>query len=270
MDPHSSSDLAQPDLYVVKKKHPLAIRWFHWINFPVIFTMVWSGLLIFWANSSRPGYARVTLFGHPVFPKSFYQPSVPSWWPKWLPHDTETVNNQPKLFLYSLKYRLAEGMYWHFFFFWFFAINGLLYISYLILSGEWRKIVPQKKSLALSIKVVLHDLRILKKEPEKDGIYNHAQRLAYTGIILIGILMIISGVAIYKPTQASWLTALLGGYVMAKWIHFWATMLICAFFVVHVFQVIKTGWANFRSMITGHDIEKVAVTSNSRESEGAA
>jgi thiosulfate reductase cytochrome b subunit len=57
-----------------------------------------------------------------------------------------------------------------------------------------------------------------------------------------------------KPTQAHWLTTLLGGYEMARWEHFWLTIGFCEFFPLHVFQVIKTGWNNFRGMVSGMEI----------------
>jgi thiosulfate reductase cytochrome b subunit len=79
--------------------------------------------------------------------------------------------------------------------------------------------------------------------------------VAYTGVIFLGLVMLLSGFAIYKPTQAFWLTAIFGGYNMARWFHFWTTMLLCAFFFVHVAQVIRAGWNNFRGMVTGYALE---------------
>src|SRR5258708_20616636 len=64
----------------------------------------------------------------------------------------------------------------------------------------------------------------------------------------------LTGLAIYKPTQLHLLTSLLGGYEMARWLHFWLTMSYVAFFLVHVAQVIRTGWNNFRAMIVGYEI----------------
>jgi thiosulfate reductase cytochrome b subunit len=70
----------------------------------------------------------------------------------------------------------------------------------------------------------------------------------------MGVGSVISGLAIYKPTQLSWLTALLGGYEWARWEHFYLMVGYVLFFVVHIFQVAMAGWANFRSMITGYDV----------------
>ena len=101
--------LKQPAIFVMKRiitKHPLAIRWFHWINFPVLAIMIWSGLLIYWANdvyAIKIGGRQLIKF----FPKSFYE-------------------------ALHVPFHLAEGMAYHFLFMWLFFINGLLYVLYTI------------------------------------------------------------------------------------------------------------------------------------------
>ncbi|MEP6584673.1 MAG: cytochrome b/b6 domain-containing protein [Ginsengibacter sp.] len=211
----------------VLKKHPLAIRWFHWINFPVLAIMIWSGLLIYWANDVyRVGWGSKTILQ--FFPDSFYK-------------------------ALHIPFRLAEGMSLHFVFMWFFAINGFIYVLYLIFSGEWRLIFPNKKSLKESWLVVLHDLHIRKALPPQKK-YNAAQRLAYTGVIFMGVGSLLTGLAIYKPAQFHILVASLGGYEWARAEHFILTILFTLFFLVHVIQVILAGWNNFRSMVTGLDV----------------
>jgi len=211
----------------LEKKHLLAVRWLHWINFPLLTMMIWSGILIYWANAVYG----LKIFGYELFhffPPVFYD----------------------KL---GIPFRLAEGMSLHFFFMWFFTVNGILYVIYTITSGEWRGLIPLPGSFKRAALVTLHDLHIVKKLPPQ-GKYNDAQRIAYTGIILMGIGSVITGLAIYKPTQLSWLTSLLGGYEWARWEHFWLMIGYLLFFVVHIAQVILAGWNNFRSMITGYAI----------------
>jgi len=70
----------------------------------------------------------------------------------------------------------------------------------------------------------------------------------------MGAASVVTGLAIYKPTQLSWLTALLGGYEWARWEHFYLMIGYVLFFVVHVVQVALAGWRNFNSMITGYDV----------------
>ena len=209
------------------KKHPLAIRWFHWINFPVLAVMVWSGMLIYWANDVyRVGWGDKTVLK--FFPDSF----------------NKALN---------IPFRLAEGMNLHFLFMWFFALNGLLYIVYLFISGEWKLVFPNKRSLKESWQVVLHDLHIRKRLPPQKK-YNAAQRIAYTGVILMGIGSLLTGLAIYKPVQLNFLCNLLGGYEWARVEHFILTILFTLFFLVHIIQVIIAGWNNFRSMVTGFEV----------------
>jgi thiosulfate reductase cytochrome b subunit len=211
-------------------KHPLAIRWFHWINFPVIAIMIWSGLMIYWANdvyAIKIGGRQIIRF----FPQSFY----------------EALN---------LPRHLAEGMAYHFLFMWLFFINGLLYVCYTMFSGEWKYLLPDRKSLKESWQVVLHDLHIQKTVPPQIK-YNAAQRIAYTAIVLMGFCSLLTGLAIYKPVQFSWLTWICGGYEAARVEHFALTIGYCVFFIVHVIQVILAGWKNFRSMITGFDVLRV-------------
>lgn len=212
------------------KKHPLAIRWFHWINFPVLAIMIWSGLLIYWANDVyRLGWGDKTVLK--FFPDSF----------------NKALN---------IPYRLAEGMSLHFVFMWFFAINGLLYVLYLLFSKEYKLIFPNKRSLKEAWLVLLHDLRIKKGLPPQKK-YNAAQRIAYTGVIIMGLGSLLTGLAIYKPVQLYWLCAVLGGYEWARAEHFILTILFSLFFLVHIVQVIFAGWQNFAGMIRGFETKKI-------------
>lgn len=211
-------------------KHPRPVRWMHWINVPVLTLMIWSGLMIYWADDSfRIGMGGRTLVH--LFSESFYR-------------------------ALDLESKLAIGMAWHFLFMWIFALNGLAYVGYTIVSGEWRHLVPNRHSFYEAWQVVLHDLHLSKVEPPKRK-FNGAQQIAYTSVILMGAGSLLTGLAIYKPLQFAWLTSLLGGYSWARWEHFWLTVGYVAFFVVHITQVIKTGWNNFRAMVTGYEVVAV-------------
>lgn len=211
----------------LEKKHPLAIRWFHWINFPILALMIWSGLLIYWANDVyRVGAGGWTLFH--FFPGWFYS-------------------------TFGIESRLAEGMAWHFLFVWLFAINGIAYVIYTLVSGEWRHLVPNRRSFREAIQVTLYDLHLAKTPPPPRK-FNCAQQIAYTAIVLMGAGSLITGLAIYKPTQLAWLVGLLGGYPTARALHFMLAAGYVLFFVVHIAQVIRAGWNNFQSMVTGFDV----------------
>lgn len=211
----------------IEQKHPLAIRWFHWIHFPVMAIMVWSGMLIYWANPVyRIGWGPTTL----VF-----------------------MYNDALFNRLGLNNGLAQGMAWHFAVGWIFVVNGVLYVLYAVVSGQWRHVVPGRGSLKEAWQVVLHDLR-LRKEPLPRRKFNGAQRLAYSGVVFMGFLMTLTGLAIYKPMQLSWLAAMFGGYQEARFFHFWLTVGFCLFFVIHVLQVLRAGWNNFRAMLTGYEL----------------
>jgi len=194
--------------------------------------MIWSGLLIYWANGIyKISWGDEVLFK--FFPKGFYK-------------------------ALHVPFHLAEGMSWHFAFMWLFAINGLLYILFTIISGQWRYLLPNRKSFKEAWLVLLHDLHLIKFEPPKAK-YNAAQRIAYTAIIAMGIGSIITGLAIYKPVQFSAINTICGGYAAARAEHFVLTIGYVLFFFIHILQVIKTGWNNFQAMITGFELTKTFI-----------
>lgn len=86
--------------------------------------------------------------------------------------------------------------------------------------------------------------------------YNAAQRLAYTGVIFMGLGSLLTGLAIYKPVQLYWLCAMLGGYEWARAEHFILTILFALFFLLHIIQVLLAGWNNFAAMIRGFETKK--------------
>jgi thiosulfate reductase cytochrome b subunit len=226
----------------LESKHPRVVRWLHWINVPLLAGMIWSGLLIYWANDVyRIGWGDVTLFR--FFPGRFYS-------------------------ALNLKSRLAEGMAWHFFLMWFFTANGFLYVAYTFVSGEWRHLLPNRQSFSEAVRVVLYDLRLTNAKPPQ-GKFNAAQRIAYTSVVMMGAGSLVTGLAIYKPVQFAWLTTLLGGYEAARFEHFLLTVGYVLFFLVHITQVIKAGWNNFRAMITGFEVvdasESISVATSIRD-----
>jgi thiosulfate reductase cytochrome b subunit len=223
-------------MHTLEEKHRLATRWFHWVNFPLLSAMIFSGLLIYWAYDPpyRIGFGDITLFR--FFPDKFYD---------WT----------------GTAHQLARGMALHFTLAWLFALNGIAYVVYTVVSGEWRELLPRPQSFREAAMVTLHDLGFKIPLPPQ-GRYNAAQRISYTAIVVMGGLSLVTGLAIYKPAQLHWLTAGLGGYEWARFEHFWLTMGYVGFFVVHIAQVIRAGWANFRSMLTGYDLAETKESSH--------
>ncbi|MFT7601631.1 MAG: thiosulfate reductase cytochrome b subunit [Acidimicrobiales bacterium] len=222
---------------VATRKHRRATRWMHWINFPLLSIMIWSGLRIYWADTRDPFGFGVGLVG---------------WhWFDFLP---DPVNET-----FGLERKLAKGMAYHFTFGWFFVLNGLAYVLFTARSGEWRKLLPERRSASDALLVVRHDLFIRNKPLPPQGKYNGAQRWSYSLIVFLGAIAVITGFAIYKPTQLNLLTSLFGGYENARAIHFGVTMAFIGFFVVHLLQVARAGWRNFTSMVTGYELKEVSV-----------
>jgi thiosulfate reductase cytochrome b subunit len=143
---------------------------------------------------------------------------------------------------------LAGALLWHYAAMWLLAVNGLIYVVLGIVTGRFRrKLIPIRPSqvladakAALTGTLAYDDL----------AVYNAVQKLLYLGIILISILIVLSGLAIWKPVQLQELTALFGGYEAARYVHFFAMVAIVAFLVLHIvmsFVVPKS----LRAMITG-------------------
>jgi thiosulfate reductase cytochrome b subunit len=143
---------------------------------------------------------------------------------------------------------LAGALLWHFAAMWLLAVNGLVYILLGIASGRFRRmLVPIRPGevladtkAALAGKLAHDDL----------SVYNAVQKLLYLGVILTGVLIVLSGLAIWKPVQLQELTALFGGYDAARYVHFFAMAGIVGFLAVHVIMSLLVP-KSLRAMITG-------------------
>jgi thiosulfate reductase cytochrome b subunit len=127
---------------------------------------------------------------------------------------------------------LAGALLWHFAAMWLLVVNGIVYVVLGIATGRFRR-----KLLPIRPREVLGDLKAaLKGRLAHDdlSIYNAVQRLLYLGVILAGVVIVLSGLAIWKPVQMQELTALFGGYEAARYVHFFAMATIVGFIVVHV------------------------------------
>jgi thiosulfate reductase cytochrome b subunit len=143
---------------------------------------------------------------------------------------------------------LAGGLLWHFAAMWLLMVNGLVYLILGLVTGRFRR-----KLLPLSAGGVVSDTkaaltgRLLHADLT---VYNQVQKLLYAGIIVVGILVVLSGLSIWKPVQLQWLTALFGGYDTARYVHFFCMAAIVAFLVIHVALALLVP-KSLRAMITG-------------------
>lgn len=143
---------------------------------------------------------------------------------------------------------LAGALLWHFAAMWVLVINGLVYVTLGILTGRFRrKLLPVgPRQVAADLKAAL----TFKLSHDDLSHYNAVQKVLYLGIILTGVVIVASGLSIWKPVQFQWLTAFFGGYDTARYVHFAAMAAIVAFLVVHISLALIVP-KSLRAMIVG-------------------
>jgi len=154
----------------------------------------------------------------------------------------------PFVFPVGIGNWLAGALLVHFAAMWVLAVNGLVYLTLGIATGRFRrKLFPIRPSdvardlvAALSGRLSHEDL----------SVYNAVQRLLYLGVILAGIVAVLSGLSIWKPVQVQELTALLGGYDAARYVHFFAMTAIVGFLVIHILLALIVP-KSLRAMVIG-------------------
>jgi thiosulfate reductase cytochrome b subunit len=144
---------------------------------------------------------------------------------------------------------LAGALLWHFAAMWVLAVNGIIYVALGLASGRFRK-----KLLPITPGAVFADTKaaLAFKLPHDDlSKYNAVQRLLYAGIIVVGVVIVLSGLSIWKPVQLQWLTALFGGYDAARYVHFFCMASIVGFLVIHVVLALLVP-KSLRAMVKGN------------------
>ena len=143
---------------------------------------------------------------------------------------------------------LAGALLWHFAAMWVLVVNGIVYVTLGIVTRRFRrKLYPIRPS------EVFADLKAaatFKLSHDDLSHYNAVQKLLYTGVILAGVVIVLSGLSIWKPVQFQELTALFGGYDTARYVHFLAMAAIVGFLIVHIALALLVP-KSLRAMITG-------------------
>ena len=191
--------------------HPVWVRVTHWINAIAILVMIGSGWQIY--NASP-----LPLFKF-VFPTSI---TLGGW--------------------------LAAGIAWHLAAMWVFVINGIVYVTFGLATGRFRaKLFPiRPREVARDLSAALRG----RLAHDDLATYNAVQKLLYLGVICTGVVIVLSGISIWKPVQFQELTALFGGYELARYVHFFAMSAIVAFLALHVLLALIVP-KSLRAMITG-------------------
>lgn len=207
----------------VKRNH-WVVRVTHWVSAVAIVVMVGSGLRIF---NAYPAFARKgeTFCCYP-----------------WAGHAIPAT--------LTFGGWLAGARNWHFAMMWVLVVTGLVYLAFLFLHGEWRDIAPRRGDARDAWQMVRFYLFARPDHP-RQGKHNALQKMAYAAMPVVAILLVLTGLAIWKPVSLAWLTRLFGGYVWARYWHFVFMTLLVLLIVVHVFMVLAVDPYALRSMITG-------------------
>src|ERR1700733_11716270 len=177
-----------------RRLHPLPVRIMHWINAVAIFIMIGSGWKI---------YNGDVILGWLHFPDSLV---IGKW--------------------------AQYGLQWHFFGMWIFVLNGIAYVTYGIASGRFRR-----KLFPVSIGEVFGGVGVaLRFRLRHDDLthYNAVQKVLYLGVMAVGVLIVISGLSLWKPVQFSELAALFGSFQATRVVHFLCMTAIVGFLLVHI------------------------------------
>ncbi len=193
-----------------RRLHPWPVRAMHWTNAVAMIVMIGSGWGI---------YDDSVIFHFVYFPHAL---RIGGW--------------------------AAESLLWHFAAMWLLVVNGLAYLTYGVVTGRLRE-----RLLPIRLAEVIHTVRDtlrLKIAHEDITVYNAVQKILYIVVILAGITQVVSGLAVWKPIQFSWLMVLFGDFQGARLVHFLGMAVIVGFLVLHValsLLVPSTLWA----MLTG-------------------
>jgi thiosulfate reductase cytochrome b subunit len=189
---------------------PAWVRVMHWINAVAIIMMIMSGWQIY--NAS------------PLFTSLRFSHSI------------------------TLGGWLGGALLWHFAAMWLLTINGLVYLAVGFATGRFKsKLLPITPGGVISDTKAALTGRLSHNDLSK---YNQVQKLLYAGIIIVGVVIVLSGLSIWKPVQLQWLTALFGGYDVARYVHFFCMSAIVAFLVIHIALAVLVP-KSLRAMIIG-------------------
>jgi thiosulfate reductase cytochrome b subunit len=205
-----------------KPLHPLALRIMHWTNAVAIIIMIGSGIKI---------YGDSPIFSFISFPNAI------------------TLGGDPDI---AWKFHGNGGqsgaLQWHFLGMWILVINGLAYLTYGIVTGRLRrKLLPIRPRDVIA---TIRDAMRFHLSHDDITVYNGVQKLLYVGIILIAIVEVLAGLAIWKPVQFSTLASLFVTFQGARLVHFFGMAAIVAFLVVHVSLALMVP-RTLLAMITG-------------------
>ncbi len=215
----------------MRARHHWVVRVTHWVNVVAFTVMVGSGLRIF---NAYPAFARR---GETFCCYPFEHQPIPA----------------------NLTFGgwLGGARHWHFAMMWVLVLNGLVYLAFIYLHGEWRDLVPRRGDVRDSWEMAKFYL-FRRKDHPRQGKHNALQKGAYFALPMLASLAVLTGLAIWKPVQLAPLTDLMGGYVWARYWHFLVMVALVALAVGHVFMVFAVDPYALRAMTTGGYDERLS------------
>ncbi len=208
----------------VPRRHHWVVRVTHWVAVIAILGMASSGLRIF---NAYPAFHRRggTFCCYP-----FEGHAIPAW--------------------LTFGGWLGGARNWHFALMWILVINGLVYMAFIYLHGEWRDLVPRRGDIRDAVQMVRFYLFFRTQHPHQ-GKNNALQKGAYFSMPWIAGVIVLTGIAIWKPVQLAPLTAVFGGYMWARYWHFMGMVALLGLAAGHVFMVFSVDPYSIPSMLTG-------------------
>ena len=203
-------------------EHPYMVRLCHWLTAISLTLMIGSGIEIFRA--------------FPSFSTKIPETDIADI-PSWL-----GVGG------------LGGALQLHYTFMWVFAGAGLLYVGSQIATRNYKQVLFALSDI-YGVWPMFRHYFLFGPKPHGSASYNPLQKLAYTLVIVTGLLSLITGVALSKPVQFAWLVQLLGGFGLVRLEHFLAMLGFLAFIPGHLIMVLLHGWSNFASMLSGWKLE---------------
>ncbi len=222
-DPSGASAPAGPEA-PGRSRHHWLVRLTHWVNVVALTAMVASGLRIF---NAYPAFAPR---GRDLLLLPVRRPAHPG-----VADAGRLAGRRPPL---ALRHHVAAGGQRT-------ALRGFIYLH-----GEWRDLAPRRGDPRDAWEMVKFYL-FARREHPRQGKHNALQKLAYLSLLVLAVIAVASGLAIWKPVQLGWLTRLMGGYVWARYWHFLAMLGLVALGLIHVFMVVSVDPYSIPAMITG-------------------
>ena len=205
-------------------RHHMIVRLTHWVNAIALTIMIGSGLRIF---NAYPAFAPRG-DGFCCYP--FEGKAIPA----------------------SLTFGgwLAGARNWHFAMMWVLFLNGLVYVAFIYLHGEWRDLAPRRGDIRDAWEMVKFYLFVRRAHPHQ-GKHNALQKAVYFTLPWLGLAAVVTGLAIWKPVELAPLTNLLGGYAWARYWHFIVMLLLVVLSFGHIFMVLAVDPYSLRAITTG-------------------